>query len=166
METTRHISAIPLNIFNCKVKSQHSHVRLVGAVNWLWALVLSRAGFNIRAFANVCPNTFLLFIQGGLIRLWLYKENNKLRDWKNVFTYSHLSSTYLSFRCSNFFNPSKKNSFGCAANRKIGNRKSQRLISTLTYILLYMRWVTAPFAECVFGEWEPWGFSQKVCLRN
>jgi hypothetical protein len=28
---------------------------------------------------------------------------------------------------------SKKNSFGCAANRKIGNRKSQRLNSTPTY---------------------------------
>jgi hypothetical protein len=25
-------------------------------------------------------------IRGGLISLWLYKENNKLRDWKNVFT--------------------------------------------------------------------------------
>jgi uncharacterized Zn-finger protein len=34
---------------------------------------------------------------------------------------------------SNLFNPSKKNYFGCAANRNIGNRKSQRLISTPTY---------------------------------
>jgi hypothetical protein len=25
-------------------------------------------------------------LRGGLISLWLYKENNKLRDWKNVFT--------------------------------------------------------------------------------
>jgi hypothetical protein len=25
-------------------------------------------------------------IRGGLISFWLYKENNKLRDWKNVFT--------------------------------------------------------------------------------
>jgi hypothetical protein len=25
-------------------------------------------------------------IRGGLISRWLYKENNKLRDWKNVFT--------------------------------------------------------------------------------
>jgi hypothetical protein len=32
-------------------------------------------------------------------------------------------------RCSSFFNPSKKKSFGCAANRK-----SQRLISTPTYM--------------------------------
>jgi hypothetical protein len=24
--------------------------------------------------------------EGALISLWLYKENNKLRDWKNVFT--------------------------------------------------------------------------------
>jgi hypothetical protein len=41
---------------------------------------------------------------------------------------SPLSSTHLWLRCSNFFNPSKKNSFGFAANRK-----SQRLISTPTY---------------------------------
>jgi hypothetical protein len=30
----------------------------------------------------------------------------------------------LEFVVLNFFNPSKKNFFGCAANRKIGNRKS------------------------------------------
>jgi hypothetical protein len=36
---------------------------------------------------------------------------------------------YICLLCSNFFNPSKKNSFGCAANRKIGKRKSQRLIT-------------------------------------
>jgi hypothetical protein len=58
-----------------------------------------------------------------LISLWLYKENNKLRDRKNIFTYSPLSSTRLWLRCSNFFNPSKKNSFGCAANRNIGKAK-------------------------------------------
>jgi hypothetical protein len=45
-------------------------------------------------------------------------------------TYSPLSSTHLWLRCSNFFNPSKKNSFGCAANGK-----SQRLISTPTYFV-------------------------------
>jgi hypothetical protein len=47
---------------------------------------------------------------GGLISLWLYKENYKLRHWKNLFTlYIHpLSSTHLWLRCSNFFNPSKK----------------------------------------------------------
>jgi hypothetical protein len=75
-------------------------------------------------------------IRGELITLWLYKENNKLRDWKNIFTYSPLSSTCLWLRCSNFFNPSKKNYFECAANIKIGNRKSQRLIRTTTYISL------------------------------
>jgi hypothetical protein len=48
-------------------------------------------------------------------------------------TYSPLSFTHLWLRCSNFFNPAKKNSFGCAANRKIGNRKSQRFIGTTTY---------------------------------
>jgi hypothetical protein len=65
----------------------------------------------------------------GLLSLWLYKEKN-LRDWKKCIysTYSPLSSTHLWLLYSNFFNPSKKNSFGCAANRK-----SQRLISTPTY---------------------------------
>jgi hypothetical protein len=38
-------------------------------------------------------------------------------------TYSPLSSKHLWLRCSNFFNPSKKNSFGCAANKKIGKAK-------------------------------------------
>jgi hypothetical protein len=44
-------------------------------------------------------------------------------------TYSPLISIHLWLRCSDFFNPSKKDSFGCAANRK-----SQRLISTPTYL--------------------------------
>jgi hypothetical protein len=72
---------------------------------------------------------------GGLVSLWLYKANNKLRDKKMYLLYIFplLSSTHLWLRCSNFFNPSKKNSFACAANRKIGNRKGQRLISTFTY---------------------------------
>jgi hypothetical protein len=68
-------------------------------------------------------------VRGGLISLWLYKENNKLRDWKNIFTV-HIPPelhTQLWLRCSDFFNPSKKNSFGCAANRK-----GQRLTSTPT----------------------------------
>jgi hypothetical protein len=62
--------------------------------------------------------------EGRLISLSLYKEN-KLRDWKKCIysTYSPVSSTHLRLRCSNFFNPSKKNSFGCAANRKIGKAK-------------------------------------------
>jgi hypothetical protein len=50
-------------------------------------------------------------------------------------TYSPLSSAHLWLCCSNFFNPSKKNYFGCAANNKIWNKKSQRLISTPTYCL-------------------------------
>jgi hypothetical protein len=43
----------------------------------------------------------------GLISLWLYKENNKLPNWKKFIysTYSPLSTTRLWFRCSNFPNP-------------------------------------------------------------
>jgi hypothetical protein len=76
---------------------------------------------------------------GGLISLWLYKENNKLRDWKKCiyYTYSPLSSTHLWLRCSNFFNPSKKNSFGCATNRKIGKDKH---LSAPPHILKYVRY--------------------------
>jgi hypothetical protein len=89
---------------------------------------------------------------GGLISLWLYKENNKLRDWKMYLLYIFpLSSTHLWFRCSNFFNPSKKNSFGCAANRK-----SQRLISTLTYHLVLsdqLRCVSYTDSEIANSVW-------------
>jgi hypothetical protein len=49
-------------------------------------------------------------------------------------TYSPLSSTHVWLRCSNFFNPSKKNYFGCAANKKRWNRKRQSFIRTPTYI--------------------------------
>jgi hypothetical protein len=52
-----------------------------------------------------------------------------------------LSSTHLRLRYSISFNPSKKNSFGCAVNRKIGNRKSERLISTPTYTNLEVKYL-------------------------
>jgi hypothetical protein len=45
-----------------------------------------------------------------------------------------LSSTHLWLHCSNFFTPSRKNYFVCAANREIGNRKNQRLNSTPMYM--------------------------------
>jgi hypothetical protein len=72
----------------------------------------------------------------GLVSLWLYKENNKLWDWKKIYiysTYSPLSSTHLWLRYFNFFNPSKKHCSGYVANRKTGNRKSQKRISIPTY---------------------------------
>jgi hypothetical protein len=68
----------------------------------------------------------------GLISLWLFKENNKLRDFKKCIysKYSPLSSTHLCLRCSNFFNPSTKNYFGYAANRKV--RKAKALSEALS----------------------------------
>jgi hypothetical protein len=57
--------------------------------------------------------------RGGLISLWLYKEN-KNYGIQNIFTL-HIPPelhTYLCLRCFNIFNSSKKNSFGCAANSK------------------------------------------------
>jgi hypothetical protein len=79
---------------------------------------------------NSCVN---FIYEGGLISLWLYKENNKLRDWKKIIYIFPLSSTHLWLRCSNFFNLFKKNYFGYAANRKIGNRENKILIITPTY---------------------------------
>jgi hypothetical protein len=73
---------------------------------------------------------WFVLLRRGLISLWLYKENNKVWDWKNVFTLHipppRAPHTY-DFGVLTF-NPSKKHSFGCAANRK-----SQRLISTLRF---------------------------------
>jgi hypothetical protein len=64
------------------------------------------------------------------LALWRKQQATRLKKkCTSIYsTYSPLSSTHLWLRCSNFFNPSKKNSFGCAANRK-----SQWLISTPTY---------------------------------
>jgi hypothetical protein len=56
-----------------------------------------------------------------------------------------LSSKHLQLRCSDFFNRSQRNSFGCAANRRTRNRKSQRLIDTSMYIYFIiieeLRWL-------------------------
>jgi hypothetical protein len=74
-------------------------------------------------------------IWGGLISLWLYKENSKLLDWKLYLLYIFpLSSTHLWLRCSNFFNDSRNI---LVVVLRIGNRKSQRLISTPTYPAIY-----------------------------
>jgi hypothetical protein len=57
------------------------------------------------------------------LALWRRQQATGLK--KCIYsTYSPLSSTHLWLRCYNFFNTSKKNSFGWAANKK-----SQRLIS-------------------------------------
>jgi hypothetical protein len=44
----------------------------------------------------------------GLINLWLYKENNKLQDWKNVFTYSSWASHTYDFVVLNSLTHPKK----------------------------------------------------------
>jgi hypothetical protein len=87
---------------------------------------------NLTFWSTVVTNVW-----GELISLWLCKEN-KLWDWKNVFTlhtppelHTHTHThTNTRLHCTNFFNPFMKNFFGCAANRK-----SQRHISTHTIIL-------------------------------
>jgi hypothetical protein len=87
----------------------------------MWSYLQHHLGFAVFKVVNV--KNIIFWAMGRLIRLWLYKENNKLRDWKKksiYSTYSPLSSTHLWLHCYKFFKPSKKNSFGCAANRKIG----------------------------------------------
>jgi hypothetical protein len=54
-----------------------------------------------------------------LISLWLYKKTTSYGIKKNVFTL-HSPPELHTLMTSN---PSKKNSFGCAANRKIGKAK-------------------------------------------
>jgi hypothetical protein len=90
-------------------------------------------------------------LRGGLISLWLYKENNKLRDWKNVFTL-HIPPWAL--HTYDFVNPFKKNSFGCAENSK-----SQRLISTPTYTFLTFQSVAMKYKTV---EWN--SFFPKLCV--
>jgi hypothetical protein len=91
---------------------------------------------------------------GELISPWLYKRKQATGLKKYIYI-TPLSSTDLWLRCSNFFNPFKKNSFGCSANRKIGNRKSQNLSSplrtnsNLRYDLLF-----APKRDKVVGGWR------------
>jgi hypothetical protein len=77
-------------------------------------------------------------------------------------TYSPLSSTHLWICCSNFFNPSKKNSFGHAANKK-----SQRLISTPTYLkgsdhglIEILSWHF--FLNWCSGGWSPVGSTRPI----
>jgi hypothetical protein len=79
-----------------------------------------------------CQNSFFFNIGGGLISLWLYKENNNLRDWKNVFTL-HIPTwaphTYDFVVLTSLTHPWKF----LLVVLQIANKKSQRLISTHTY---------------------------------
>jgi hypothetical protein len=106
---------------------------------------------SVTLLQSVIYHSIIPKLRGGLISLWLYKEI-KLRDWKNVFTlHFPLSSTHLWLRCSNFINSPKKNYFGYAQNRKIDNRKSQRVISTPAY-------------TCSFPVYVDWSTQRKVVM--
>jgi hypothetical protein len=74
------------------------------------------------------PHIFHYNNKRGLISLWFYKENNTPKELKKMYLLYifPLSSTHLWLCCSNFFNPSKKNYFSCAVNRKIENRKNPK----------------------------------------
>jgi hypothetical protein len=106
---------------------------------WIWAVVQIQCrrivytdlpsvhlGYSVASRIDISTRSnWSGLYEEGLISLWLYKENIKLRDWRKCIysTYSPLSSTHLWFRCSNFFNPCKKNFFGCAVNKEIGIAK-------------------------------------------
>jgi hypothetical protein len=81
-------------------------------------------------------------LRRGLVSLWLYKGNNKLRDWKNVFTL-HIPPwaphTYDFVVLTSLTHPRKI----LLVVLQIGNRKSQRLISNPKYKQLrpvYIEW--------------------------
>jgi hypothetical protein len=74
------------------------------------------------------------------------------------------SSTHLWLRCSNFFNPSKKNSFDCVADRKMGKAKD------LPAHLRNLKEVVGSSCEYVDGSLDVWApvrhpLEQWVCWK-
>jgi hypothetical protein len=57
----------------------------------------------------------------GLICLWLLKKitSHGIENMYFLYKFSPELNTHLWLRCSSFFNPFKKNSFGCAANHPL-----------------------------------------------
>jgi hypothetical protein len=109
--------------------------------------------FNVTKFHK------LPYTRGGLISLWLYKENNKLRDWKNVFTL-HIPPwapyTYDFLVLNSSAQPKK--SFGCAANKKIRKAKDLSAPLRLWHVAILPVTVSAqPKALTVYltlGHWD------------
>jgi hypothetical protein len=73
---------VSLLLFNCveNHKTQRERESVLGMKHVLllslWSLC-SKYVSSDKTFSE---------LRGGMINLWLYKENNTLRDWKNVFT--------------------------------------------------------------------------------
>jgi hypothetical protein len=88
----------------------------------------------------------------GLISLRLYKENNKLRDWKTVFT-PHIPPwaphTYGFIVLTSLSHPRKS----LFVVLKIGSRKIRRLISTPTHVMYGLCFVS------VYVHWNKHVFS-------
>jgi hypothetical protein len=85
-----------------------------------------------------------LSIRGGWTKKSLVlQRKQQATEFKNCIysIYPPLSSTHSWLRCSDFFNPSKKNSFGFAANRKTGQAKTYQHPYVLNYITLN-GWIT------------------------
>jgi hypothetical protein len=102
----------------------------------------------------------------GLISLWLCKENKKLRDWKNIFTL-HIPPwaphTYGFVVPTSLTHPRKI----LLVVLQIGNRKSQRLISTPTYMCEYM-WLRdwgREWCVCVCVWVSDWVWAMRECVN-
>jgi hypothetical protein len=76
-----------------------------------------------------------------LINLWLYKENDKLWDLKDVFTvYIPPSAPYtLMTLLFSFFNPCKKNYFGCVANHLSAVNVASSVIKNFLALRRFLR---------------------------
>jgi hypothetical protein len=99
----------------------------------------------VSIFFLVCIWSVVAYTKGADKSFGFVKKTRSYGAENYVYsTYPPPSSTHLRLRCSNFFNSSKKNSFGCAANRK-----SQKLTSTLTYKEDGML-----FSVCHWCSWE------------
>jgi hypothetical protein len=57
-------------------------------------------------------------LRGGLRSFGIIKKTTSYGIGKMYLLYIFPPELQTRLRCSNFFNPSKKNYFGCAANRK------------------------------------------------
>jgi hypothetical protein len=66
-----------------------------------------------------------------------HKTTHTIKDTLHRMNTNNHHYTWL--RCSNFFNPSMKNYFGCAANREIGKSKdlSAPLLNVTIYVIVW-----------------------------
>jgi hypothetical protein len=96
-----------------------------------------------------------------LVNLWLYKENNKLRVWKCVFTL-HIPPwpphTY-NFVVLISWTHSRKNCFGCAANYPSVKYETPKTYENL-YVLLFSVYLSVYVSKALC--WTPWAGDESI----